>query len=205
MIKVREVIVVEGKYDTIRLHSVVDALIIETNGFGIFKDKEQLRLLRLLARERGLLVLTDSDSAGFVIRDFLSGTIPASQIKHAYIPEIYGKEKRKTTRSKEGLLGVEGVDGETLAAALRRAGATIEQEQTEKNSPVKADPITKLDLYEAGLTGSPDSAARREELLELLGLPKKLSTNRLLAVLNLTMTREQLGKTIYDLFELERT
>lgn len=202
MLHVREAIVVEGKYDKIKLHSVVDALVIETNGFGIFKDKERMKLLRLLAGQRGLLVLTDSDSAGFVIRDYLSGAIPPEQIKHAFVPELFGKEKRKTARSKEGLLGVEGIDGGIIAAALRRAGVTVGEEGETKASPVQ--PLTKWDLYEAGLTGGPHSAALRENLLGLLGLPKKLSANRLLDVLNTTMSRTQFEETIRDLYQAGR-
>lgn len=197
MIRIREAIVVEGKYDKIRLASVVDALVLETHGFGIFKDKEQLNLLRLLARERGLLVLTDSDSAGFVIRDYLNGVIPPDQIKHAYIPEIFGREKRKNAPSKEGLLGVEGIDGRVIAESLKRAGATMEGSQADEENTIPT--LTKTDLYEAGLTGGPDSANRREHLLGLLGLPKKLSANRLLDVLNTTMSREQFIKTMREL------
>lgn len=195
MIHIREAVVVEGKYDKIRLASVADALVLETHGFGIFKDKEQLNLLRLLAKERGLLILTDSDSAGFVIRGYLNGVIPPEQIKHAYIPEIMGREKRKAVSSKEGLLGVEGIDGKVIIDALKRAGATIEGEQTKPET----NPLTKWDLYEAGLSGGADSAARRYHLMGLLGLPKKLSANRLLEVLNSTISREQFQKTMRDL------
>ena len=191
MLRVREVIVVEGKYDKIRLESVVDGLIIETNGFGIFKDAQQMALLRRLAAERGLLVLTDSDAAGFVIRGHLAGAIPPEQVKHAYIPEIRGKERRKDTPSREGLLGVEGMDGETLRRALLRAGATLLEDSGEAagKSAGRKEPITRLDLYEAGLSGGPESAARRERLLAGLGLPRRLSAGRLLAVLNSLMDR----------------
>lgn len=187
MIRIREAIVVEGRYDAIRLRSVVDALIVETNGFQIFHDKERMAFLRRLAAERGLLILTDSDAAGFVIRDHLSGAIPSEQIKQAYIPPICGKERRKSAPSKEGLLGVEGVDGEVIAAALRRAGATIEDEP----APCAPAPLTKADLFEVGLSGRPDSAARRQKLLKLLGLPSYLSSSRLLAVINRTMSRKE--------------
>lgn len=196
MIRVREVIVVEGKYDKIRLSSVVDALILETHGFGIFKDREQLELLRKLARERGLLVLTDSDSAGFVIRDYLSGVIPPGQIKHAYIPPIPGKERRKTAASKEGLLGVEGIDSDVIEETLRRSGAVIEHEDREPLS--NEQPITKLDLYSAGLTGKEQSSERRRRLLALLGLPKLLSANRMLEVLNVTMKRSRFEQIMQD-------
>ncbi|MDD2417699.1 MAG: DUF4093 domain-containing protein [Oscillospiraceae bacterium] len=196
MIRIREVIVVEGKYDKIRLNSVVDTLVIETNGFGIFKDGELLNMIRLLARERGLLILTDSDSAGFVIRDYLSGSIPPDQIKHAYIPPLSGKERRKTAPSKEGLLGVEGIECGIIEDVLRRAGATIENETVEGNTSPEV--ITKLDLYAAGLTGGQDSAERRRRLYGLLGLPKNLSTNRLISVLNSTMSRDKYIQTMHD-------
>ena len=192
-VRIREAIVVEGKYDKIKLSSVVDALILETHGFRIFKDKELLNLLRRLADQRGLLVLTDSDSAGFVIRDYLSGAIPPSQIKHAYIPQLVGRERRKCVPSKEMLLGVEGIDGKVLADALRRAGATIECETTGQSNEA---PLTKLDMYEAGLAGKPGSSERRRILLSLLSLPKMLSCNRLLEVLNATMTRSDFIKLI---------
>ncbi|MDD4414389.1 MAG: DUF4093 domain-containing protein [Oscillospiraceae bacterium] len=196
MIRIREVIVVEGKYDRIKLGSVVDTLIIETNGFGIFKDDELLNMLRLLANERGLLILTDSDSAGFVIRDYLSGAIPPEQIKHAYIPPVSGKERRKTASSKEGLLGVEGIECGIIEDVLRRAGATIEDESVEQEASTGG--ITKLDLYKAGLTGGQDSADRRRRLFGLLGLPENLSTNRLLAVLNATMSCEKYKQIMHD-------
>ena len=188
MLRVREVLVVEGKYDAIRLRGAVDALILETNGFQIFNDKEQRELLRRLAMERGLLILTDSDSAGFVIRNYLNSVIPNECIKHAFIPEIRGKERRKAAPSKEGLLGVEGVDASLLIEALRRAGATFENDTTVQQSGA---PITKQDFFEWGLTGGEDSADRRRVLLGLLDLPTRMTTNRLLEVLNAMMTREQ--------------
>lgn len=187
MIRLKEIVVVEGKYDTLRLHGVVDALIIETGGFGIFRDKEKLALLRRLAAERGLLVLTDSDSAGFVIRDFLSGVIPPEQIKHAYIPEIAGKERRKPHASKEGLLGVEGIDGAVIEAAIRRAGVTPLGE----TETVKKAFLTKTDLFSDGLSGGADSAEKRRRFATAAGLPASLSANRLLSVINTVMTQEQ--------------
>lgn len=198
MVKVREVLVVEGKYDKIRLSSLVDALIVETNGFGIFRDAEQMALLRRLAAERGLIVLTDSDSAGFVIRDHLSGSIPAAQIKHAYVPEVVGKERRKAQPSKEGLLGVEGLNSEVLLAALRRAGATLE-EGGETAAPAGDAAVTKAQFYSDGFTGCPDSAQRRRRLLVQLGLPQKLSANRLLAVINATMTAEEYRRAVGEI------
>jgi ribonuclease M5 len=192
--RLREALVVEGRYDRIRLLSVVDALIVETDGFGIFRDKEKRALLRRLAEERGLLVLTDSDAAGFVIRDHLAGFLPPEKIRHAYIPELRGKERRKTAPSKEGLLGVEGVPGEVILEALRRAGATFEEDAAPAapdDAPRAGAPITKQDFYADGLTGAPDSAARREALLRRLSLPVRLSANRMLQVLNALYTREE--------------
>lgn len=187
MQRIREVIVVEGKYDAIRLRSAVDATILQTDGFQIFKDEQQLELLRRMARERGLIVLTDSDGAGFVIRSYLSGAVDKEHIKHAYIPEIVGKERRKTTPSKEGLLGVEGVDNAVILEALRRAGATFEDEET----TTAGCALTKADLFEMGLVGGSDSAIMREQLQRALGLPAKLSANRLLEVLNTAVGREE--------------
>lgn len=189
MRRIREVIVVEGRYDKNALRQVVEATVIETRGFGVFNDKERLALLRKLAAERGLILLTDSDGAGFVIRNFLKGAIPKAQIKQAYIPDVYGKERRKAAPGREGKLGVEGMAPQVLLAALERAGATFEDgaEQTKGRTP-----ITKADLYELGLTGGPDSAHRRGELLKRLELPGHMTTNALLEVLNILYTREEL-------------
>ena len=186
--KIKEAIVVEGKYDKIRLAAAVDTVIVETAGFGIFKDREQLALLRLLAEKRGLLILTDSDSAGFVIRNYLTGAIPKGRIKQAYCPEIFGKERRKPAPSKEGLLGVEGIDADVLIAALRRAGATFLDEEAPENTGFI---LTKARLYEDGLTGRPDSGARRKLLLRKLGLPEKLSANRLCEVVSAALSEEE--------------
>ncbi len=197
MKRVREVIVVEGKYDAIRVKSAVEAVVVETHGFGLFRDKEQLALLRRLAASRGVLVLTDSDGAGFVIRNYLSGVLPPSQVKHAYIPEIAGKERRKAAPSKEGLLGVEGVDNAVILEALERAGATFEEDERAGAAPW----LTKGDLYADGLSGGPDSAGRREALLRLLGLPQKLSANRLLEVINATMTPDEYRRVLQQICE----
>ena len=170
MINVKEVIVVEGRYDKNTLSQVFDAVIVETSGFGVFNDREKLALLRRLAEARGLVILTDSDGAGFVIRNFLKGAIDPALVKMAYVPEIEGKERRKDKRSKEGKLGVEGMSRDTLVEALRRAGATMDGESTTHRS--------------GGLSGRPDSAGRRRELLKKLGLPEKLGANALLDVLN---------------------
>ncbi len=184
---IREAIVVEGKYDAIRLRSVVDATIVETDGFGIFREPAKMELLRRLAKAQGLIVLTDSDSAGFVIRDRISGALPKERVKHAYIPEITGKERRKNKPSKEGLLGVEGIDGETVLDALWRAGATPVDSTLERPKPY----LTKQRLYEDGLSGREDSARRRAKLLKQLQLPQHLSTNRLIEVLNVLLTEQE--------------
>lgn len=190
MIRIREAIIVEGRYDKNTLAQIVDAPILETSGFGIFHDRQRLALLRRLAETRGIIVLTDSDGAGFVIRNYLRSAIDPSQVKHAYIPDIAGKERRKRTASKEGKLGVEGMRPDVLLEALRRAGATIEGEET----PAAGVRITKADLYAAGLTGGADSKAARQRLLAQLDLPEHLSTNALLEVLNALMTREEFQK-----------
>ena len=185
MIRIREAIIVEGRYDKNTLAQVVDAPILETSGFGIFHDSQRLALLRRLAETRGIIVLTDSDGAGFVIRNYLRGAIDPTQVKHAYIPDVAGKERRTRTASKEGKLGVEGMPPEVLLEALRRAGAQAE------DSPEPPDPITKTDLYLAGLSGGADSAARRRALQQELGLPEHLGSAGLLQALNLLMTREE--------------
>ena len=185
MRRVREVIVVEGRYDKNALRQVVEATVVETGGFGVFNDRERLALLRRLAAERGLILLTDSDGAGFVIRNFLKGAIPKSQLKQAYIPDIYGKERRKTAPGKEGKLGVEGMPPQVLLAALERAGATFE----DGGAAERREPITKADLYALGLTGGQDSQSRRRALLKQLGLPERMTANAMLEALNLLYTR----------------
>ena len=186
MIKLRQAIVVEGRYDKNALCQLVDAPVIETHGFGVMKDRRLLGFLRQVAAARGLIILTDSDGAGFVIRNFLKGALPPEQVLHAYIPDVPGKERRKRAPGREGKLGVEGMPPEVLLEALRRAGATIEGE----DAPLPGARITKADLYAAGLTGGADSRAARQRLLEQLDLPEHLSTNALLEVLNALMTRE---------------
>lgn len=188
MIPVKEVIVVEGRYDKNTLSQIFDAVIVETSGFGVFNDKEKLALLRRLAEARGLVVLTDSDGAGFVIRNFLKGAIDPALVKQAYIPDVAGKERRKASPSKEGKLGVEGMSAETLIDALRRAGAMLGDEAPTHRS----GGITKATLYELGLSGRQDSARRRRELLKRLGLPERLGANALLDVLNALYTSEEL-------------
>lgn len=182
--RVSEVIVVEGRYDKNALLQVVDATVLEVNGFGVYNDKEKLSLLRRLGQTRGLIVFTDPDGAGFQIRSFLKGALPPEQLKHAYVPDIYGKEKRKNSPGKEGKLGVEGMRPEVLLAALRDAGATIDGAAAESRGE-----ITHADLLERGLIGDGSREVRRR-LLKTLSLPERLTTNGMLAVLNLLMSRE---------------
>ncbi len=189
MLKLKEVIVVEGRYDKNALSQVVDAVILETGGFAIFNDREKQKLLRTMAERRGLIVLTDSDGAGFVIRNFIKGCVDPKLVCHAYIPDIRGKEKRKTAPSKEGKLGVEGMRPQVLLDALRRAGASLE------DSGETAKRITKADLYARGLSGGADSSSKRKALQKRLELPEHLSADALLEVLNALMSRD----AFYDL------
>lgn len=188
MRKIREVIVVEGRYDKNALKQTVDAVVVETRGFGVFNDKERLALLRRLAEERGLILLTDSDGAGFVIRNFIKGAIPKERLKQAYIPDVYGKERRKTAPGREGKLGVEGMPPEVLLQALERAGATFEDGE----AVGERQRITKADLYALGLSGGPDSGRKRAALLKKLGLPERMTANAMLEALNLLYSREEL-------------
>lgn len=185
MHRVSEVIVVEGRYDKNTLSQVVDAVIIETSGFGVFNNKEKQQLLRTLAEKRGLIVMTDPDGAGLVIRNFVKGCVDPSLLKHAYMPEIFGKERRKSRASKEGKLGVEGMSADIIMQALRRCGATIDGEQAQPSGG-----ISMADMYAAGLAGKPDSAAKRAELLESMSLPRKMTAQAFLPVLNALMSRE---------------
>ena len=191
MVRVKEAIVVEGRYDRNALRQVVDALVVTTEGFGIFKDAEKQVLLRSLAERRGLIVLTDSDGAGGVIRGFINGVVDPKQVRHAYIPDVPGKEKRKSSPSKEGKLGVEGMRPEVLLEALRRAGATLDDSAAEAEGA-----LTKADLFRLGLSGGPGSAERRKRLQKYLGLPERMSANQLLQVLNIVTTREELETII---------
>ena len=187
MVKIKEAIVVEGRYDKNTLSQILDAPILETSGFGIFKDKQQMALLRRIAETRGLIVFTDSDGAGFVIRNHIKSAIPGKFLKHAYIPDIYGKEKRKAAPGKEGKLGVEGMTKEVILESLRRAGATIDGEEA---APVRQ--ITKQDLMELGLSGTPEASQNRLKLLKKLNLPEHMSPNAMLQALNLLYTLEEL-------------
>lgn len=192
MISVKEAIIVEGRYDKIKLSSIVDTPIIETGGFRVFKDKEKQNLIRNIAKKRGILILTDSDSAGFVIRNFLKGIVPENEIKNAYIPQLKGKEKRKAEPSKEGLLGVEGLSEAFLGKAIQNSGATVLNE----NKPEVRAEITKGDLYELGLSGRANSAVMREKLLKKLELPTYLTTNALVSALNCLYSLEELKEII---------
>lgn len=187
MHSVREIIVVEGRYDKNALSQVVDAVIIETSGFGIFNDAEKRKLLQTMAEARGLIVLTDSDGAGFVIRNYIKGCVDPKLVKHAYIPDIYGKERRKSAPSREGKLGVEGMKPQVLLDALIRAGATFDDEENKKTAPR----ISKADMYARGLSGREGSAEKRAQLIKQLGLPERLTADGLLDVLNATMSREE--------------
>lgn len=194
MVRIEEVIIVEGKYDKNTLRQVVDAVVLETSGFGIFHDKEKRRLFQKLAEQRGLVLLTDSDGAGFVIRNYLKGILPPDKLKQAYIPDLYGKEKRKASPSKEGKLGVEGMRPEVLLEALRRAGAHFIGEEEGR---VASERITKADLYRLGLSGVEGSRQKRLAILNRLELPEHLSSDAMLDVLNALMSRE-------DFFNLSR-
>lgn len=193
--RIQEAIVVEGRYDKAAVSAVADTLILETAGFGVFKDAERLALLRRLAEKRGLIVLTDSDGAGFVIRNYLKGAIPKERVKHAYIPDVAGKERRKRAPGREGKLGVEGMPAQVLRDALLRAGATV----LDGSAPDRpAGDLTAADLFALGLSGVPDAAARRAELLRRLDLPEHMSAKALLAALNALYTPDELDSLLKD-------
>lgn len=194
MVKIREAILVEGRYDKNTLSQIVDAPILESAGFGIFKDKKQMALLRQVAEKRGLIVFTDSDGAGFVIRNHIKSAIPAKFLKHAYIPDVYGKEKRKASPGKEGKLGVEGMKPDVILDALRRASATFEGEVEKRTASV----ITKADLVDLGLSGGQGSSERRLALIRKLGFPEHMSPNALLQALNLLYSLDELEELCKD-------
>ena len=183
-IKLSEAVIVEGKYDKIKLSNILDAFIIETNGFAVFKDKTKLPFIKKLAKERGIIILTDSDHAGFMIRNYISSGVPKEQIKNVYIPDIFGKEKRKNAPSKEGKLGVEGMTKEVIVEALSKAGIT-------SSKSVCSDPVTTVDFYDLGLTGGAGSKAKRKALCKALNLPEFLSTSSLISCINNFMTKEE--------------
>lgn len=185
MLHLEQAVIVEGKYDKIKISSVIDAVIITTNGFSVMKDKEKLEIIRFFARNKGIIILTDSDSAGFKIRNFLKGAITDGKITNVYIPDIFGKEKRKAVPSKEGKLGVEGIDTRILLEAFQKAGV-ISTETDEKR-----ELVTKLDLFEAGLSGKSNSSEKRSRLLKYLGMPELMTTNAMLEIINTMMTRSE--------------
>ena len=192
MIKLKQAVIVEGKYDKIKLSSIIDTLIIETDGFQIFKDKEKLGYIRLLAETRGVIIMTDSDSAGFLIRSHLVGSVKDGEIINVYIPDIKGREKRKEKDSADGLLGVEGMSEEVILSALSAAGVT--GDKTDKTEPTRR--VTKADLYDDGLSGGKNSKGLRERLLLELGLPKRISANAIPKALEYLVTYDQYKKAV---------
>lgn len=186
MLHVKQAVIVEGKYDKIKLSSVIDGVIIPTNGFSVFKDKETLSLIRYFAETEGIIILTDSDSAGFKIRSYIKGAVARGKIINVYIPDIFGKEKRKAIPSKEGKLGVEGMEKEVILEAFKKAGITSEEREA------RNDPITRTDLYECGLSGKENSSAMRKKLLAELGLPGLLTAPGMVDILNTMITRQEL-------------
>lgn len=193
MLKLKEVVIVEGKYDKIKLSQILDALIIDVGGFNIFKNKEKVQMIKKLADKNGVLVLTDSDHAGFMIRNYLNGIIPQDKIKHAYIPDIIGKEKRKKTYSKERKLGVEGVEDKIILDAINK----VSLKKEEKTNNIKE--ITKMDFYEDGLSGRDNSSDKRKKLLKKLNLPENLSQNALIKVLNKTISYDEYKRVVEEL------
>lgn len=198
MLKTDRIIIVEGKYDKIKLSSIIDAVIIETDGFGIFKDKQKQKLLRMLADKKGLVILTDSDSAGFTIRNFICGFVPKEKIINAYIPDVFGKERRKDAPSKEGKLGVEGVSSSLIKEALEKAGVLCSEDNlTEKRV------VNKTDFYLDGLTGGNDSKEKRLALLNYLSLPERMTTNALIEIINSFMTYEDYKNAVKAIERVE--
>lgn len=198
MLRIREAIVVEGRYDKNTLSQLVDTLILETAGFGIFKNEEQMALLRRVAAKRGLIVFTDPDGAGFLVRNRLKSAIPNEQLKHAYVPDVFGKERRKARAGKEGKLGVEGMSPEVLLQALRRAGATVLDENEAEQKTVQ---LSKADLMELGLAGGVGSELRRKALLRALELPEHMSANGLLQVINTCCTQKELEQALEQIWK----
>ncbi len=194
MIKIKQAIIVEGKYDKIKLSGLVDTVIITTDGFGLYKDREKAALIRALAQKTGIIILTDSDSAGFKIRSRIKSIVNGGEIINAYIPDIYGKERRKTGFSKEGKLGVEGMSEEVLLDALKKAGAAVQEGEKKPAGST----VTKADLLDAGLCGGENSSQKRAALQKRLGLPERLSANGLLEIINVMYTREEFFKLIME-------
>lgn len=191
MIKINEAVIVEGKYDKIKLSAILDTIIIETDGFAIFKDKEKQKLIRFLSEKRGIIIMTDSDSAGFKIRNFINGITKSENIKNVYIPDIYGKEKRKTEASKEGKLGVEGMKTEVIMSALEKAGVFCAQ-----NDKAESREITRTDFFEDGISGRENSSEIRKALAKKLELPERISASSLLKIINTYMTYDEYKETV---------
>ncbi len=191
MIKLNEAVIVEGKYDKIKLSNIIDAVIIETDGFGIFKDKEKQKLIRFLAETKGIVIMTDSDSAGFKIRSFINGITKSENIKNVYIPDIYGKEKRKTEASKEGKLGVEGIEKDLILEALKKAGVC-----STENNETKSRKITNTDFFEDGISGGENSSVLRKKLAVSLSLPERMSSSALLKIINSYMTYDEYKEAV---------
>ena len=196
MIKLKEAVIVEGKYDKIKLSSLVDGLIITTDGFGIFKDREKRELIKTLAKKRGIIILTDSDSAGFTIRNYIVNLVGAKNVVNAYVPDIKGKEKRKAHASAEGTLGVEGVDESVILSALEKAGVTASRTERKKY-------LTKTDFYLLGLSGGENCSARRDLIKKELGLPKKMSSNALIEILNIMLCEDEFHALLKRLEKLK--
>lgn len=211
MLRVRQAIIVEGRYDKAKLHSLVDATIVTTDGFGVFRNREKLAYIRRLAAQTGIIILTDSDAAGFRIRGFLAGAVDPSQVTHVYIPDLFGKERRKTQPSAEGKLGVEGIPAQTLLAALRRAGVAVEETSAPagageaSSADASARRLTKADFVAWGLSGGADSTARRRALLSRLGLPERMSANAMLAAVNALYTPEEFERLLAGMPEEKGT
>ncbi len=196
MIKIDQAVIVEGKYDKIKLSQFLDTVIIETEGFGVFKDKEKQKFIRMIAQKKGIVVLTDSDSAGFVIRSFLSEILPPEKITHVYIPDIFGKERRKDAPSKEGKLGVEGMTGEIILEAFKKAGIdgkSVVSDETERRL------VTKTDLFEDGICGKDNSVEKRKRLLAALSLPERMSANAMLKIINSYLTYDDYKKAVKEI------
>ncbi len=183
-LKLSQAVIVEGKYDKLKLTNIIDAFIIETNGFSIFKDKAKLSFIKRLAKERGIIIMTDSDHAGFMIRNYISSGIAREQIINVYIPDVFGKEKRKDEPSKEGKIGVEGMSREIILNALKKANVTVSKTENK-------NPVTNYDLFEKGFSGTPDAKKNRKKLFSALDLPEFLSTNSLLSCINNMMSRDE--------------
>lgn len=188
MYKIKETIIVEGTYDKIKLSGFIDGVILVTNGFTVFKDKKLIESIKTFARETGIVILTDSDTAGFKIRNYIKQSVEEGEVLHAYVPDIHGKEKRKTAPGKEGLLGVEGIEGEIILDALKKAGCTIDGD---RESGKGAQKITKAHMFTAGLSGGADSSEKRRKMARILGIPSKISANMLLDVVNRLMDYDE--------------